>query len=76
MLRQGTKNIKLVWKMAAEIGSKFGKVIKYEVYCISPTYEMSVDASIAKFLCIKQNKITTSCIICPNSILIYHIDLC
>jgi hypothetical protein len=53
MLRQQTKNIKLVRKMAEMIGRKFGKVIKYEVYCVCPTYEMSVDTSIVKILCIK-----------------------
>jgi hypothetical protein len=66
MSRQQTKNIQLVWKMAAAIRRKFRNVIKYDVYCISPTYEMSVNANIVKFLCIKQNMVTTAFIIRPN----------
>jgi hypothetical protein len=66
MLRHQNKTKKLVWEMAAAIGRKFDKVINYEVYCTSSTYEVSLDVSIVNVLCMKQNRITTALITHPN----------
>jgi hypothetical protein len=76
ILRHQNKNKKLVWEMAAAIRRKFDKVIKYEVYSTSSTYEMSLDVSIVSVLCMKQNRITTALITRRNSSLTDHIALC
>lgn len=48
--------------MAAAIGRKYDKVINYEVYCTSSTYEVSLDVSNINVLCMNQNRITTELI--------------